>query len=102
MTPSASGRPKSTFLGGVGGRGVVGVVSGSGCRVGVGVLFRGRATTPVGQHSDRKILDHRPLDSQPLAPSATGDPRPSAPTLNPLATGDRRPVSVGADAPLTL
>ena len=39
MTPSASGRPKNTFSGGVGGRGVVSV---SGCRVGVGVLFRGR------------------------------------------------------------
>ena len=39
MTPSASGRPKNTFSGGVGGRGVLSV---SGCRVGVGVLFRGR------------------------------------------------------------
>ena len=39
MTPSASGRPKNTFSGGVGGRGVVSV---SGCRVGVGVPCRGR------------------------------------------------------------
>ena len=46
MTPSASGRPKNTFSGGVGGRGVLSV---SGCRVGVGVLFRGRGVALLGK-----------------------------------------------------
>ena len=61
MTPSASGRPKNTFSGGVGGRGVVSVsgcrvgvgVSGSGCRV--GVPGRGRGAVSVSSRPPRTL-----------------------------------------------